>query len=81
MESLRDRASTALHTIIDVIEEAVRSAPAGLRNSEVAAALGLETDVNGGQRNHLTHGLLARLCAQGRLTKEKRGTAAYYRGA
>lgn len=70
----RAKAQSGLTAIREAIEaEVVRAAEQGLRNDEVARALDLETDINGGQRNHLTHAILNGLVAEARLVRERRG--------
>ena len=56
----------------------VLSHPQGLRNDEVARALGLESSFEGGQRNYLTHAILSALVQQGILSRDKRGARVYY---
>lgn len=75
----KDKAVQALHTLREVIAAEVTSAgPQGLRNSEVAQRLELHTNVNGGQRNHLTHALLNQLVIDGTLTRRAEGKAIFY---
>ena len=75
----RERAGHALEQIVDAIRAEVAQAGAeGLRNDEVARALGLETSVGDGQRNHLTHALLNRLARDRILVRDKRGARIYY---
>lgn len=79
-QDTRARAEAALTELTEAVAaEIVEAGGTGMRNDEVARALGLETSVNGGQRNHLTHALLNRLVEQGRLERDKRGSRIYYR--
>lgn len=74
MTSNRERAERALSDMVEAIRaEVTQAGEAGLRNDEVARALGLETSINGGQRNHLTHALLNRLVAEGSLKRVEDG--------
>lgn len=77
--SSRVRAEAALAALREIIfSEVAAAGKAGVRNSEVARSLGLETSVNGGQRNHLTHALLNGLVASGRLARRNEGAKVIY---
>ena len=76
--ALRTRAEAALSDILEIVVALVRGSPEGLRNSDVAQMLGLETDVNGGQRIHFTHAVLNKLVRDGHLKREQRGRFIYY---
>ena len=79
MNSNRARAEAGLAEIVAAVKAEVASAgESGLRNDQVARALGLESSVNGGQRNHLTHAVLNGLVAAGELTRRKEGVRVYY---
>jgi hypothetical protein len=79
MMSNRATAEAALRDIVQAVEaEAIAAGDRGLRNDQVARALGLETSVNGGQRNHLTHAILNMLVEEGRLQRRKEGARVFY---
>lgn len=79
MSSNRMRAEAGLAEIFAAVKAEVSAAGAvGLRNDEVARALGLESSVNGGQRNHLTHAILNSLVENGVLARRKEGARVYY---
>ena len=75
----RARAEAALLQIVEaILAEVAGAGVEGMRNDQVARSLGLETSVNGGQRNHLTHALLNQLVEEGRLSRTKKGKNVYY---
>lgn len=77
-EKIRERAQQGLGILSDAVRDFVFDHPEGLRNDEVARALGLESSFNGGQRNYLTHAVLNGLVQHGQLVRDKRGSRVYY---
>ena len=45
--------------------------PQGLRNSQIADALGLRSSIRGGQRNYLTYSVLGGLMARGEVVQDR----------
>ena len=78
LSDLKSKAVRGLTEIREAILALIGSHSEGLRNSDVARELGLQTHVNGGQRNHLTHAILADLTRDGVIRREKRGFQVYY---
>ena len=46
--------------------------PSGLRNSQIADALGLRSSIRDGQRNYLTYSVLGGLMARGEVVQDQR---------
>jgi hypothetical protein len=53
-----EKAQSAREQMEEAIVELLQTKPEGLSNAEVAAYLGLETGVAGGQKNYLTWSIL-----------------------
>ena len=66
----RQMASVGLRGIEDAILSLLSRNPQGLRNSEIATALGLRSDVQGSQRNYLTYSVLGGLLAQDKIARD-----------
>ena len=62
-----EAAQAGLHQIENAILQLLADKPEGLRNAEVAAALDLQSDFRGRQRNFLTYSILGGLVAQGKV--------------
>ena len=45
--------------------------PSGLRNSQIADALGLRSSIRDGQRNYLTYSVLGGLMARGNVVQDR----------
>lgn len=75
---LAEQASAALAVLTEVVRLFVAGRTEGARNDEVARTLELQTDIKGGQRNHLTHAILNGLVARGTLKRVERGRYIYY---
>lgn len=58
-------AQEGLLCIEDAVLMLLESNPQGLRNSQIADALGLRSSIRGGQRNYLTYSVLGGLMARG----------------
>jgi len=69
-ESLKARAEAARRELESSIVELLRTKPGGLRNSEIARELGLETDFQGRQKNYLSYSILGGLLARGILNRK-----------
>lgn len=78
LSKLKGRAEGGLAEITAAVRALVGSRPEGVRNSDVARELGLQTHVGGGQRNHLTHAVLTELVRNGTVTRDKHGVHIYY---
>ena len=65
----REDAQVGLEKIKSAILEVLQHHPGGLRNSELADALGLRSDINGRQKDYLTYSVLGILLAEGRVTQ------------
>lgn len=77
MSDLKNEAQRLRGDLVDVIFRFVVSQH-GVTNSEIARALGLESQFQGGQRNYLTHALLSQLVQEGRITRSERGHNVIY---
>jgi hypothetical protein len=63
----REQAQTGLKQIQDAIIALLERRPEGLRNAEIADALGLRSDFRGRQKDYLTYSVLGGLLHQGRV--------------
>jgi hypothetical protein len=69
--SLKQRAQEARSELESSILELLKQKPTGLRNSEIARELGLETDFQGRQKNYLTYSILGGLLARGEVRRRE----------
>jgi hypothetical protein len=77
MDELK-QAQAGLKQIQEAIVALLRREPDGLRNGEIAEALGLRSDFRGRQKDYLTYSVLGGLIRQGRVAwdqKTKKFTA------
>ena len=63
--AVRLLAQEGLRHIEQAILMFLEANPQGLRNSQIADALGLRSSIRGGQRNYLTYSVLGGLMARG----------------
>ena len=63
-------AQEGLRHIEDAILMLLEAHPQGLRNAQIADALGLRSSIRGGQRNYLTYSVLGGLMARGAVTQD-----------
>jgi hypothetical protein len=77
-EKLAQKAQSATDRICDAIVALLRLYPEGLRNFEVAKALGMSSPPGSGHRNHITHELLRSMAASGRVLRTE-GDAPVYK--
>jgi len=70
----------ARHGLVE-LEESILSVlhnnPEGLRNSEIAKGLGIESHFNGKQRNYLTYSIIGLLMAKGLIRKKEKDLPIY----
>ena len=71
MTTIQQVASEGLHQIEDAIIRLLSNNPQGLRNSEIAEMLNLQSEFRGGQRNYLTHSVLGGLLANGEVVQDR----------
>ena len=64
-------AQTGLRQIEDGILRLLDANPQGLRNVDIARALGLSFEFSGNYKNHVTHGTLARLESRGLVSRDE----------
>ena len=64
-------AQTGLRQIEDAILRLLDANPQGLRNVDIARALGLNFDFSGRYKNHVTHGTSARLESRGLVSRDE----------
>lgn len=69
MDDLTVRSRWALEELEMCIEQLLRNSPGGLRNAEIADALGLRSSMNGNQKDYLTYSVLGILMQQGRVER------------
>ena len=67
----RALAQEGLRHIENAILMLLESHPAGLRNSQIADALGLRSSIRGRQRNYLTYSVLGGLMDQGKVAQDQ----------
>jgi hypothetical protein len=61
----RDQAQEGLKQIEGTVLRFLEHNPQGMRNAQLADALGLRSEFRGGQRNYLTYSVLGGLLARG----------------
>ena len=66
----QQKALSGLRLIEDAILELLSQNPQGLRNSDIARLLNLQSDFLGSQRNYLTYSVLGGLLASNRVTRD-----------
>ena len=64
-------AQEGLRHIEDAILMLLEAHPQGLRNVQIADALGLRSSIRGGQRNYLTYSVLGGLMARGAVAQDR----------
>ena len=69
--SARESAIEGLRQIEEAILELLSRNPQGLRNSEIARLLGLQSDFRGRQRDYLTYSVLGRLLANHLVSRDQ----------
>lgn len=67
----REQAQAGLVQIQDAIVSLLRRQPDGLRNADIAEALGLRSDFLGRQKDYLTYSVLGGLIRQGRIIRNQ----------
>jgi hypothetical protein len=67
----REQAQVGLKQIQDAIMALLKRRPEGLRNAEIAEALGLRSDFLGRQKDYLTYSVLGGLLRQGRVARNQ----------
>jgi len=70
MNNLSARSKKALEELEMCVEQLLQDSPEGLRNSDIADALGLRSSMNGSQKDYLTYSVLGILMQQGRVIKD-----------
>ncbi|MFH1121904.1 MAG: hypothetical protein V1775_18950 [Bacteroidota bacterium] len=65
-----NNSKTGLMLLKKAIEEVIELNPDGVKNTELARHLGLETDFNGNQRNYLTYSLLGLLMKEHKIFRD-----------
>lgn len=68
-ESLTN-SKTGLELLKNAIEEVIIANPDGVKNTELARHLGLESDFKGNQKNYLTYSLLGLLLRENRIYRD-----------
>lgn len=82
MNDLNARSRKALEELEMCVEQLLQDTPEGLRNSDIADALGLRSSMNGSQKDYLTYSVLGILMQQGRVIKDSgRAHSVVYRVA
>ena len=66
----QQKALSGLLLIEEAILELLSENPQGLRNSEIARLLNLQSDFRGSQRNYLTYSVLGGLLANNRVSRD-----------
>ena len=64
-------AQEGLRHIEDAILMLLEAHPQGLRNAQIADALGLRSSIRDGQRNYLTYSVLGGLMARGAVAQDR----------
>ena len=64
-------AQEGLRHIDDAILMLLEAHPRGLRNVQIADALGLRSSIHGGQRNYLTYSVLGGLIERGAVVQDR----------
>lgn len=66
---VREKAQLGLALLKDAVLELAQANPKGIRNSEAAWALGLQSDYLGGSKDYLSWSLLGLLMREGRMKR------------
>lgn len=66
---VREKAQLGLTLLKGAVLELAQANPKGITNSEVARALGLQSDYNGRQKDYLSYSLLGLLMREGRMKR------------
>ena len=69
--AVRLLAQEGLRHIEQAILMLLEANPQGLRNSQIADALGLRSSIRGGQRNYLTYSVLGGLMERGEVVQDR----------
>ena len=69
-DAARLLAREGLRHIEDAVLLLLRAHPQGLRNAQIAEALGLRSSIRGRQRDYLTYSVLGGLMARGAVTQD-----------
>ena len=64
-------AQEGLRHVEDAILMLLEAHPQGLRNAQIADALGLRSSIRDGQRNYLTYSVLGGLMARGAVAQDR----------
>lgn len=78
---LRKQAQDAFAQLQSAVLQTLQQHPNGLRVSEIASTLGIESDVDGKHRNWFARSVLDSLVAAGFVESKKQGAARLYVGA
>ena len=70
-DAARLLAQEGLRHIEDAILMLLDAHPQGLRNAQIADALGLRSSIRDGQRNYLTYSVLGGLMTRGAVTQDR----------
>lgn len=70
-DAARLLAQEGLRHIEDAILMLLEAHPQGLRNAQIADALGLRSSIRDGQRNYLTYSVLGGLMARGAVAQDR----------
>jgi hypothetical protein len=73
-----EKAVRGLTLLKESILELLRDHPEGLRNTDIARTLTLESDHQGNQRDYLTYSILGLLLKEGKIDKTRRGLRTFY---
>ena len=73
-----EKASRGLALLREAILELLHAHPEGLRNTDIAKALDLESDHQGKQRDYLTYSILGLLLRDRKVQKLRRGSKTVY---
>jgi hypothetical protein len=78
MTSPRQRAEVGLELIESAILEYIKSSEGGVSNVEIAEKLGLQSDIDGEQRNRLSWSILGNLINKKKIVKVGENNSARY---
>ena len=73
-----EKASRGLAFLREAILELLRANPEGLRNTDIAKTLTLESEHEGKQRDYLTYSILGLLLRERKINKVKHGANTLY---
>jgi hypothetical protein len=68
-----EKAQSGLRQIEEAISEVLATHPSGLTNGDITAALALESDQEGKQRDYLAWSVLGRMMKAGKVTRSSSG--------